>query len=158
MNMYDKMGIMGGSWWWSVDLCACTIPSIDTDRRIRNYAVTTSISALLSTLPPNYVLLLCHFLPFSDHGLPDTWLSTRFGFYEVGMWYLRPTPNQEGEGISLYPVPRSDPVRRGSYQELACLRPSFRVHLCALCANVPSKRWEIPLRETPTTLPRIAQD
>ena len=46
-------------------------------------------------------------------------------------------------------------ILSGVDAELACLRPSFRVHLCA---NMPSKRWEIPLRETPTTLPRIAQD
>jgi hypothetical protein len=29
----------------------CTIPAVDTDRRIHNNAVTTAIAALLSTLP-----------------------------------------------------------------------------------------------------------
>jgi hypothetical protein len=160
--MYDKVGIMGGSWWWSVDLCACTIPSVDTDRRIRNYAVTTAISALISTLPPNYVLfdVVVIRLRIMASPMPGFRHVSVFTRWSYDTYAQPPTRRARVSLFVRYVAQILSGVDLPSSKALSVLAfSSPPVHASSLARiNVPSTRWEIPLRETPTTLPRIAQD
>jgi len=72
------------------------------------------------------------------------WLSLWWGFKSTGVFELRmsspwPTPNSEGQGISLCPAPHWKPAWHGwPYHQLACCQLGIQVYWCSQAPS-PSK-------------------
>ena len=71
-------------------------------------------SQVPATCPyPKPIIISC-FRRFSDYGVPVVVVSRKLIYYEqLSKGAARPTPNMEGHGTSLCPVPRSENVWHG---------------------------------------------